>query len=318
MSTVEDHIKVIISLTSYPKRIGYVQQVLDTIYRQTMQPDEIVLWLAEEEFPRKEMELPRKLNDLVKAEKLTIYWCDNLKPHKKYFYAFQKYPYDLIITIDDDIEYPCDMVETLYNSYLKHPKAVSALRTHLMVYDKKDGLLPYRYWLMEYDGCVDRESLQLFCTGAGGILYPAKLFNAKMLDKTAIMDNCLNADDIWLKLMELANGIPIVLARRHQPLKYINGSQHDGLCNNNIIENDIQLQNSLRWFEKQFGVNPLESCLYNIPDRDNLLSFTEVSKRYSDRIEQLEKILEDVSKSPSLRIGKMITWPGRTLRNLIK
>ena len=38
--------KVIISLTSYPKRINTLWIVIETLLRQTMKLDEIILWLA--------------------------------------------------------------------------------------------------------------------------------------------------------------------------------------------------------------------------------------------------------------------------------
>ena len=36
----------------------------------------------------------------------------------------QKYPYDIIITIDDDIIYEKNTVELLYKSYLKYPNEI--------------------------------------------------------------------------------------------------------------------------------------------------------------------------------------------------
>ena len=45
--------QLIVSLTSWRKRIGNLPRVLDSIWAQTEQPDMVVLNLAEEEFPKK-------------------------------------------------------------------------------------------------------------------------------------------------------------------------------------------------------------------------------------------------------------------------
>lgn len=42
--------RVIISLTSYPPRIKGVHKVIESLYRQTVLADEIILYLSNEEF----------------------------------------------------------------------------------------------------------------------------------------------------------------------------------------------------------------------------------------------------------------------------
>ena len=80
---------VVVSLTSYPPRIDNLLPMLETLFVQTRKADKIVLWLAETEFPRREGDLPQYLMELAQQEKITIEWCYDLKPHKKYFYALQ-------------------------------------------------------------------------------------------------------------------------------------------------------------------------------------------------------------------------------------
>ena len=45
--------EIIVSLTSYPKRINKIKQTLDSIFNQTIQPDKILLWLSNSEFENK-------------------------------------------------------------------------------------------------------------------------------------------------------------------------------------------------------------------------------------------------------------------------
>ena len=61
--------KVIVSLTSYPKRITDIQYTLFSIFNQTFKPDKIVLWLTEEEIPNREMDIP---NHILKFKKIGL------------------------------------------------------------------------------------------------------------------------------------------------------------------------------------------------------------------------------------------------------
>ena len=247
--------KIIVSLTSYPKRIGTICQVLESILAQKKKADLVLLWLAQEQFPGKETDLPEALVRLAREGKVTIRWCDDLKPHKKYFYAFREYPDDLVITFDDDLLYTPNTISALYASYLLYPEAVSTVRAHLMVFDGQNQPVPYGRWIHETDICIHTPSMQLLATGGAGALYQPRLFRPEFLDEKTICDVCLHADDLWLKAMELLSDVPVVLARSFEQLHYLPDTQEDALFTINIRQghNDVQLENILRWTDARFG-----------------------------------------------------------------
>ena len=73
-----------VSLTSFPARIDGVSAILETIYSQTRRPDRVVLWLAKEQFPEKEAELPEALIQLTEENLLEIRWCErDIMPYKR-------------------------------------------------------------------------------------------------------------------------------------------------------------------------------------------------------------------------------------------
>lgn len=246
--------RLIVSLTTYPRRIGSLHQVLESIYAQTRKADEVILWLAEEQFHGKEADLPEPLLQLVSEHRLTIRWCDDLKPHKKYFYALQEYFNDLVVTIDDDLLYSKDMLSSLYASYLLYPDAVSTVRAHLIVLNEHNEILPYDHWIQETDACIYEPSMQLMATGGAGVLHPPGLFRKEFFDKTAIVDNCLWADDLWLKAMQLVSDVPVVVARPFEPLQYLPDSQEEALHIINVRQhqNDVQLENIRKWLDDTF------------------------------------------------------------------
>jgi hypothetical protein len=65
---------LIISLASFPERITEVHLTVYSLLSQTLKPDRIILWLANEEFPNGPVELPQTLSGLQKNG-LEIRWC---------------------------------------------------------------------------------------------------------------------------------------------------------------------------------------------------------------------------------------------------
>lgn len=251
--------RLIVSLTSYPKRIGVVAQVLNTIYAQTRKADEIILWLAEEQFPGKEADLPDNLRQLISDKRLTVRWCDDLKGHKKYFYALQEYQDDIVVTIDDDLLYPQDMLASLYKSYLLYPDAVSTLRAHLILVSEQNQILPYREWIHETDACIHKPCMQLMASGGAGDLYPPGLYRKDFFDREAVLEYCLWADNLWVKAMQLVSDVPVVLVRPFEPLRCVEEAQEETLYQINGGQNqyDTQMERIGEWLEEKFGPNIL-------------------------------------------------------------
>ena len=114
--------KIIVSLTSWKKRIDNVPLVIESILHNTMKPAMIVLNLSEEEFPRKEEDLPSTIIELAEKGIIEIIWTPgNLKAFKKFIPTIKKYPTDAIIAIDDDFVYPDDFIETFVNKHKQMP-----------------------------------------------------------------------------------------------------------------------------------------------------------------------------------------------------
>lgn len=120
VSHIKRNPKLIVSLTSFPGRINVVEQTIDSILRQSLKPDYVILWLAESQFPTKERSLPRSLVR-YKKHGLQIRWCEDIRPYKKLIPTLREFPDDIIVTADDDIIYWENWLEKLYASHIKYP-----------------------------------------------------------------------------------------------------------------------------------------------------------------------------------------------------
>src|SRR5690554_7292875 len=71
--------EVILSLTTYNKRIFDVALTIESLFQQTIKANRIILWLAEDEFMGRD--LPVKLTKLIDRG-LEIRYCEDLKSYR--------------------------------------------------------------------------------------------------------------------------------------------------------------------------------------------------------------------------------------------
>ena len=225
--------KLIVSLTSYPGRIDSVKDVLNSLYAQTLRADEIILWLAQEEFPHGEADLPSPLLEDIAADRFTLRWCDNLGSHKKYFYAMQEYPSDIIVTVDDDTFYHPDSLQKLFDAHTRFPNAVAALTTAAVPLDHKREPYPIDQWVFDFS-LMSEPSMLLTAIGVGGVLYPPNAVDKRIFDKALILEKCTVqgktcGDDILLKVGEMLKGTPVA-AVEGKPYYRLPNTQRSALC----------------------------------------------------------------------------------------
>lgn len=297
--------KIIVSLTTYPERIPYVFSVIDDIAAQTMPADEVVLNLAESQFPQKEQDLPQNLIERKEKGLVRINWCpSDLRSHKKYFYIMQQNPDDIIITVDDDLHYPPEMVEKLYYSYLCFPNCVSGMRCHVVVADRQNGsVLNYNHWIMQYTEKLLTPAYQIFLTSGAGTLYPPHSLDSRAFDKEKIVALCPNADDVWLHLMQLANKTKSVCAYDKFYLHY-SAPQNNSLFSVNVgkNQNDVQYAAVKNYLSMEFGRDVVLERLFEKSEIDmsnveNLADYAEyLRKRELQTNNKLNKSYKEKSE----------------------
>lgn len=200
---------IIVSLTTFPLRIGKVWMVVDSMFHQQMPPDKVCLYLAKEEFPEGKTSLPKRLLGYEKLGLEIIFVDDNLKPHNKYFYALQEFKDSYVITIDDDMYYHNNLIINLWETHLKNPDCVCANKSDVITFDEKGNFMPYEKW--ETPLYEIKPSLLNIAMGFEGVLYPTKLFeHADVMFNTDLIKRLSpKADDLWLKALQLYYGISV-------------------------------------------------------------------------------------------------------------
>lgn len=251
--------ELIVSLTTYGERVYTVHKTIESLMMQTLKANRIILWLDENEFSLDS--IPMVLKGLMKRG-LEIRFCPNYKSYKKLIPTLQLFANSHIITVDDDIIYPLDMIENMYRTHCRYPDCVIFNYGAEIALDQNNSVRPYEKWRMEGDFSVP--SLLYMGIGVGGVFYPCNSFNSDVLDIEAFEKLAPKADDLWFKVMTYRNGIKQVQTNFGKKILNSNDfldefitvedEQRERLGTENVIngQNDVQMANLIKTYNLEF------------------------------------------------------------------
>jgi hypothetical protein len=247
------NVPVIVSLTSIAERLPKIPFTIESLLRQTEQPDRLILWLDEK--------LADKIPALLRRQTrrgLEIRLVEDVGPHSRIFHTLKEFPRCRIVTADDDMLYPQFWLAELLAAHQREPQSITCHRAHRMVADQAGTLLPYRQWDSHSPGHVG-PSLWLFPTGVGGILYPPNALHSEVLNRDVFRKICPTADDVWLKAMSLLNNVRCQKVRPFSTeWRCVPGTEHKTLRVQNVEngKNDIQIRNVFEHYNLYPRLNP--------------------------------------------------------------
>ncbi|MDD4556283.1 MAG: hypothetical protein PHE89_03015 [Alphaproteobacteria bacterium] len=266
--------KLIVSLTSFPQRINEVAYTVYSILSQTTKPDKVILWLGKNKFPEKEQNLPKPLQEMI-SKGLEVRFVDDLKAYTKIIYALQEFPEDIVVTADDDIFYPEDWLENLYEAHLQAPQTIFTNRAKVIKIIK-DKTMSHRKWY-SFSGIANGMAIKIetsrkwkrfnhplhdkvssnriFFNGKGGVLYPPHCFYKDVIKQEVFATLVPFEDNIWLWGMAVLKETEIkVLKNNIKHLTYVNPERELKLSQEKCLSygnfsykaNDMQINSLLR------------------------------------------------------------------------
>lgn len=253
-NTDKKEYRYIVSLTSFPTRIPRLWLVVESILRQNIKPDKIVLYLQ----VSSEDLLPKNLLALKKRG-VEIELCDSsLRSHNKYYHAFKNYPKDNIITVDDDTFYRSDFIENLINCNKKYPECI--ICNWARIISNKTDL--YRNWYPVTEPSISKLYLPI---GVAGVLYPPNCMYKDIFDQELIKSYTLSADDIFLTCMALLNGTKKYFTGYKQHILEVLIKDNIKLITENISQNKNQecVDNLNQHYQKVLGIRPFIDLINN-------------------------------------------------------
>ncbi|MCH5227133.1 MAG: hypothetical protein J1F16_04870 [Muribaculaceae bacterium] len=217
--------KIIVSLTSFPPRINQVYYAIKSLMLQSMVADKIILWLAAEQFP--DFQIPEPLEKLKRLGLEIRFTEDDLKSHKKYYYALQEQkPDELIITFDDDLIYEPKAIERLVKLYQRYPDKIIVNRGLAVTYSPEKGVDRSDPSRLYSDVGVNSPSFLVIPSTGAGCLYPYGLMPSSTFIKEDILNLAPSADDIWIWYNSLKGKVGVVKTKKiSRALCEVTGSQ---------------------------------------------------------------------------------------------
>ena len=326
--------KIIVSLTSYPKRMEFMPRIITALNGQTVKPDKIVLYLAEEEF----IDCKDMVDETYYMNNNTIVkWVsDNYGPYKKFIYAFQEFKNDIVVTVDDDVEYATTMLEDLLAGAEKFPDAVIARRARLITSTDTGDIEDYENWhtIVEEVGLfADMPRFDLIAIGMGGILYHPDQFPDEFFRADLFNEICPDGDDLWLKLYQGLSNIPVVLVACKDKDFEIKEISRNGLYQsrnkyggneksiNNIINYcknkgiTAQQINDFVFSENRVFKSELETLILSYIYVEN---YSQIRKNISDNALTPDKLIKLVTEYDNIYIYGSGTFGRRLLQLVFK
>jgi hypothetical protein len=231
---------LVVSLTSYGRRIHTVYLTIESIGRGTLRPSRIILWLDD----RNAFERPPATIRRLLQRGLEVRFCRDYGPHKKYYpYVQFLDEFDApLVTADDDALYPRNWLMGLAQAFRRFPDDINCYRAHKMVI-KGQAIEKYENWR----AVTSREPhVHHVATGVAGVIYPPGFLTWLKDAGDGFETCCLKADDLWLHAQAVRAGYKVrqIHSRALLPLP-IPGAERCGLWRSNIFGgNDQQIEST--------------------------------------------------------------------------
>ena len=192
--------EVVVSFTTFSKKIHEVYLVIESIAQQTIRPNRLILWLDEAEFNMDN--IPHILHRQIERG-LEVRFCPNYRSYKKIIPTLELCPESYIVTIDDDVLYGFDCLEILLQESKRNPNVIVGHRAHEITLCPQREVKRYKKW--KYGLTEGKSSHRILLTGCGSILYPPHSLHPDVMNIERFTELAPSTDDLWLKIMAVRN-----------------------------------------------------------------------------------------------------------------
>ncbi|MDP3533308.1 MAG: polysaccharide pyruvyl transferase family protein [Alphaproteobacteria bacterium] len=249
--------ELIVSMTSHPPRIGTTYLAIESLLRQSVKPNRIILNLALEDFPGgiDDPKIPQSLK-ILRERGLEIRFSDiNYRVATKLIPTYVAFPEATIITADDDRIYHTDLIKSLWEQHQKYPSNIISSSARQYVVEIQDNFIPFNYLPHDLDHTLflDQEGYGIF-EGFAGVLYPVNALHQEIANvrNFKLLTPC--ADDVWYQIMAMlqgtkVRGLPSALNQQLRNPLEIDGTQASGLFHEHLNANSVMVYNALRFYQ---------------------------------------------------------------------
>lgn len=182
-------VRLVVTLTTIPERIGALGPVLRSLLDQTVPADRIILWRPERS-RRTGQPYPPAVGLPAGIEVLS---CTDEGPATKLLPALVAEPDAALVVVDDDVIYPHDFLETLLAAHRADSSAAIGWRGWRIVAGRRPKRFPHIFAT-----ALSRPEPVDILLGTWGYLVPPGSFDEAVHDLAGAPEECRFVDDVWL------------------------------------------------------------------------------------------------------------------------
>lgn len=191
-SLVRPTLPMVVSMTSFPQRLGLAWISIETILRQSVLPQSFFLVLSVEEFE------DRKVPFLIRRQTrrgLKILWVDkNGRSYDKLLPVLKRFPSLPVVTVDDDKYFPPTLLSQLWTSHKAFPNSIVGARGWRIRRGEDSQVRFGEGWERLNSLSVGHD---LHLPGGNGNLYPPESLDPGVYRVNQAIAICPTTDDIW-------------------------------------------------------------------------------------------------------------------------
>lgn len=199
---------IVVSLTTIPQRIDLMKPMLQTILEQNVNIDAIYLNVP---FRFKRDNSTYVIPEWLQNEKrVTLLRTKDYGPGTKLLGALAKAKIPenaILITLDDDIKYPNNIVLELAYKAHKHPNKVIAICGSNPEYNS-DGQIVAKKSATGLKQELNNNAYATIVQGYAGVAYRRKFFNDRIFAYQDAPQECINSDDVYISFYLAQREIP--------------------------------------------------------------------------------------------------------------
>lgn len=232
--------RIIVSLTTWEKRLDNLPEVLDSIFSQTVIPDLVVLNISNA------LLLPVEVEKYLVQHNVEVNRVKDTKVFKKLIPTLKKYPQDCVISIDDDWIYPRGMIQEFVSLHKQFPNNPISGKKELC------GGIPV------HCGCASLTKASFYS-------------NIDLVDEE-VMANC-KSDDIVYSYFAAQSGHPYIWTVNNYYTNMIAYNSNDAYTTQDLSERNSDIRTleylvnrfgNLKTIYECFNIDPCLSCIFDM------------------------------------------------------
>lgn len=273
---------LIVSLTTWSKRISNIPLVLDTIFGQSRLPDKVVINLAFDEA------IPPDVQDYIIEHGVEVFRTEDTKVYKKFIPTLNRYPHACVVNVDDDMLYPKTMLEDFWSVHQLYPDN-PICGNHSFCFGRMchcgEASLTKREFFGDYLDCIDSD----------------------------VMRNCPSSDLVYSYFATKA-GHPYVPSVGYYGTDYTEAFNAASSWTKNVIQNQ-GLTSTFSYLVKRFGPLPeLFSTYIKDPVLANVIAKVSDGLVAEEKRKMYYETEKTIRNSNAYRLGRFLLSPVSWLR----